>query len=188
MAGKVSMGSFKAQVFSELEPLVQQLEELARREDLIFTAANRKQVPSKPGVYAIYRDGVPVYVGETGNLKSRLFDSHKRGQSSAFWGKLQKEDRSRTDNDIEEIVLRHCTFRFVELGDSCGSGSSGGTYVARRRLEAFVQAVYQPKLNFLPVKEVKGKRGKLLERLDEASERGDGEEVIRLASELKELR
>ena len=45
-------------------------------------------IPTEPGVYAFYRDGVPLYVGKAASLRARLWTNHlRRGASmtnSAF--------------------------------------------------------------------------------------------------------
>lgn len=35
-----------------------------------------RQVPKEPGVYALYRDGDPVYVGKASSLRDRFWKSH----------------------------------------------------------------------------------------------------------------
>ena len=52
-------------------------------------------VPRSPGTYVIFADGVPVYVGSTTNLRSRLFAGHQINFSrySAYfdtpWGQFR---------------------------------------------------------------------------------------------------
>lgn len=168
-------------VYVVLKPLIDSVCQLEVQPLSSWNAQNL-EVPRSPGVYVIYRDRTPIYVGETANLNRRILINHRRGQNSAFWDKLRKEDPSRTDSDIRDMVSQRCAFRFVRLQEGTLS------YETRRRLEAFFQAVYNPKLNFLPVRETNKKRKELLERIDLASQGGDFQTVKAIAEELPRRR
>jgi hypothetical protein len=173
--------NLKQKILAEIEPLIKDLEKLEACQELSFASANRSRVPKKPGVYTIYRDGIPVYVGESSNLQAR-FSAHRSGSGSELWRKLQEEGRFPKQDDIRirKIVIERCTFKFL------GLSADRDIYQIRRRLEAFLQAIYQPKLNFLPVKERKKERNRLFEEIDEASKRGDMQMVGKLARKLRE--
>jgi hypothetical protein len=54
----------------------------------LVAALTQADIPAAPGVYAFYRDGMPLYVGKAASLRARLWTNHlRRGASmtnSAF--------------------------------------------------------------------------------------------------------
>ncbi len=133
-------------VYAYFEP---QLKRFETTDAQTFKAWNRRAVPAQPGVYVIYRGRCPLYVGETSNLRRRVFDQHGNGRSSAFHTKLVEVlhvFKPGSESSATELIKNHMTFRFLTLGE----GHQG--YVDRRRWEAFLQAWYQPPLNFFTFK------------------------------------
>ncbi len=55
----------------------------------------RPDVPSEPGVYAVYRRGRAMYVGKASSLKSR------------FWGQHMSRNRNMTKSALRRNVAAH---------------------------------------------------------------------------------
>jgi hypothetical protein len=51
-------------------------QQLHRRPRRAIEALRKREIPEDPGVYALYRDGEPVYVGKAKSLQSRIWKSH----------------------------------------------------------------------------------------------------------------
>lgn len=77
-------------------------------------------LPARPGVYSIWRDGEPIYVGKAGSLSSRLGKAHRwRGRS------------------LKNSALRRNVAEFLEIapaneiknGSRLGSSDCGGLKV-----------------------------------------------------------
>jgi len=119
-------------------------------------------VPSKPGVYVVWRGREVVYVGSSGDLPRRLLGDHLQGnvrgsrlRRALSWdlGLADPAERkARLSREREDMISRHlrerCAFQFIVEGDE------------RRRamLERFAIALLNPRL-VSPV-ELPGNRSK----------------------------
>lgn len=106
-----------------------------------FLGQDRKNVPEAPGVYIIYQKvlGQVVYIGESDNLRRRLFSNHRSGnrRGSAFRRALSRWEKIEDEKEISEYIIQNCSFKFLLVSDK----------LERKRFEHFTIAVLNPRLN-----------------------------------------
>lgn len=99
--------------------------------------SDSKVVPTAKGVYIIYdkSKGI-IYVGQSGNLRRRLFGEHLSGNvnGSHFRKSLQAFLKTTSEVEITRYVANQCTFQFLATDEY-------------RYLEHFATAVLKPLLN-----------------------------------------
>ena len=106
---------------------------LAGRDEFVQTAAERllgqplnpvqgltpSQIPAEPGVYMIYDKNKverPFHVGESANLRQRIYQNQLRGQlgQSPLKRKVSKKT-GLTGDALREYILAHFVVRFMPL-------------------------------------------------------------------------
>ena len=106
------------------------------------------QVPEgltrKPGVYAIYAQGNTLYIGESGDLRKRVWTSHKSGRTNG--DQFNRHLKGKMGLATEEERRRYaqdCEIRFL-ISDDAGDLSDLRT---RKLVEGFLICVLNPRLN-----------------------------------------
>jgi len=106
-----------------------------------FSSGDRKDVPAVTGVYIIYNktDGKVLYVGESGDLRRRLFENHRSGnrRGSAFRQALSRWEKIKDEKEIRGYIIQNCSFQVLPVPDK----------LERKRFEHFAIAVLNPRLN-----------------------------------------
>jgi len=135
-------------VLERLGVYVGKLRELLSSPKLAFSPG--APVPSRPGVYVVWRGREVIYVGSSGDLRRRILGDHLQGnvegsrlRRALSWdlGLADPADRkTRLSREQEEEISRHlreqCAFQFIVEEDG------------RRRamLEHFAIALLNPRL------------------------------------------
>lgn len=100
-----------------------------------------KKVTQNAGVYIIHDKtrGEVLYVGESENLKRRLFTNHRSGnrRGSAFRRALSKWRNMDNETEIKRYIVQNCSFQILQISDK----------LERKRLEHFAIAALNPILN-----------------------------------------
>ena len=106
-----------------------------------FSSSDRKDVPAVTGVYIIYNktDGKVLYVGESGDLRRRLFGNHRSGnrRGSAFRRALSRWEKIKDEKEIRGYIIQNCSFQVLPVPGK----------LERKRFEHFAIAVLNPGLN-----------------------------------------
>jgi len=106
-----------------------------------FSRIDRRDIPDVPGVYIIYdKTGRQIlYVGESGDLRRRLFGDHRAGnrRGSAFRRALSRWKKMEDEKEIREYIIQNCSFQILPVPDK----------LERKRFEHFAIAVLNPRLN-----------------------------------------
>lgn len=106
-----------------------------------FSRSDRKEIPDVPGVYVIYdKTGKQIlYVGESGDLRRRLFGDHRAGnrRGSAFRRALSRWKKMEDEKEIREYIIHKCSFQILPVPDK----------LERKRFEHFAIAILNPRLN-----------------------------------------
>jgi len=109
--------------------------------DAYLFSSERKQITEDAGVYIIYdkTEGKVLYVGESDNLRRRLFTDHKSGnrRGSAFRRAISKWKDIDNETVIRQCIVQNFSFRVLPISDK----------LERKRLEHFAIAVLAPTLN-----------------------------------------
>jgi len=112
------------ELLERLEYYVNRLRELLSSPRRRFSRA--AHVPTKPGVYVVWRDSVIIYVGSSRDLRRRLLGEHLRGnvdgsrlRRALSWdlgiapigvrAKLSRAEEER----ISEHLRRRCSFQYI---------------------------------------------------------------------------
>lgn len=105
--------------------------------------------PKEAGVYMLFEDGKPVYVGETGNISGRIKDmldtrhhtvrrSLGEDRFSKFDGYIKATSKLKHSDAIESLINTAMTgFKICVLPLKIG----------RKEFEEYIFTKYQPKLN-----------------------------------------
>lgn len=106
-----------------------------------FSRQDRRKIPEAPGVYIIYyrTRGQVLYIGESDNLRRRLFSNHRSGnrRGSAFRRALSRWEKLEEERTISEYIIQNCSFQVLPVSDK----------LKRKRFEHFAIAVLNPRLN-----------------------------------------
>jgi len=106
-----------------------------------FSRSDRKEIPDVPGVYIVYDKTKRqiLYVGESGDLRRRLFGDHRAGnrRGSAFRRALSRWKKMEDEKEIKEYIVQNCSFQILPVPDK----------LRRKRFEHFAIAVLSPTLN-----------------------------------------
>ena len=106
-----------------------------------FSRQDRKNVQEVPGVYIIYHKsrGQILYIGESDNLRRRLFSNHRSGnrRGSAFRRALSRWEKLEEERKIRDYIVQICSFQVLLVSDR----------LKRKRFEHFAIAVLSPTLN-----------------------------------------
>lgn len=120
----------------------EKLNELLSCDTYLFSI-EPKRVAEDPGVYIIHDKtrGKVLYVGESENLKRRLFTNHRSGnrRGSAFRRALSKWKNIDNETEIKRYIIQNCSFQILQISDK----------LERKRLEHFTIAALNPILNDL---------------------------------------
>lgn len=112
----------------KIDEIIQSCEnELFSKPKITFSLGTEwsSHFPNEAGIYAIFENGVFVYVGETANLKERMKDV-RRTANHSFRRKLGKKLDAKAEilkhkfhDSIESIVndycVNHISFTFIEI-------------------------------------------------------------------------
>ena len=115
----------------------QQLETLLKSNLCSFKTTDRKTIPNKSGIYAIFEHGSDlIYIGISGDIRRRIFGDHLTGdiKASAFRNNLSQHYNRKSEKAITDYITKNCTFKFMELDNP-------------KYLEHFAVSVLKPKLN-----------------------------------------
>lgn len=86
---------------------------------LKLAESDLKSLPKYPGIYIIYLNGKPFYVGRSNSIRTRLLRQHlsskNENASSSFRLHLLKEGYVKKYGDVRKWVLDNCTFKFIEI-------------------------------------------------------------------------
>ena len=99
---------------------------------------DRNGVPRSSGVYALYRAKNLLYIGESNNLRRRLFSQHGpkgRNRSSYFRRQLAKKVGIDDERKLSKLIEDEVQFKFMEVEED------------RKRVECFLIGVLDPELN-----------------------------------------
>ena len=106
-----------------------------------FSKSDRRNFRDVPGVYIIYNkaDERVLYVGESGELRRRLFGDHMAGnrRGSAFRRALSRWEKMKEEQKISHYITQNCSFKALAVQDK----------LQRKRFEHFIIAVLNPTLN-----------------------------------------
>lgn len=105
-----------------------------------FAESKREDITEASGVYVIYDkvSGQILYIGESGNLRRRLFGNHRSGnRSSVFRSVLSRWEKLEDEKKIDEYIIQNCSFQVLLVSDK----------LERKRFEHFAIAVLSPTLN-----------------------------------------
>jgi len=112
-----------------------------------FTLASYAPAPGgleeTGGVYVIYDQNKVIYVGQSRNLRRRVWGQHKSGRTSGdqFNIYLRDKKKLRTQEQRQQYLRTRCTFRFLP------SDEMASDLRVRNLVEAFLVAELDPALN-----------------------------------------
>ena len=97
-----------------------------------------KNIPEIPGVYVIIEKDCYLYVGETKDLRERLWKHGRANISNSRFHKLLLEKRNiNSKEDRKKFVLDRCSFKILEVKEA---------KEYRKSLEEFTINVLKPEL------------------------------------------
>jgi len=122
--GGVSLGLAAGFVFTEnmnINNISKEAEEKVLQILNKKSVENVKKIPSKQGVYLIYKKSKIIYVGKARNLNRRINNNHlsigSKGSTSIFRSKIHKIYKKPFGKIMKKWILNNCTFAYEEIED-----------------------------------------------------------------------
>ena len=96
-------------ILIQAEQLLKELFDKPVCKDLSF-------VPPQQGVYIIYKNRKPIYIGNSNNLKRRI-RAHQSGRDTAFTTQVHNRHGIELGNEMRAWVKKNCKFTYNEVDD-----------------------------------------------------------------------
>ncbi|MHA1723081.1 MAG: DUF6884 domain-containing protein [Candidatus Baldrarchaeia archaeon] len=94
------------------------LNELLSKQSIKLGEVERKQIPETSGIYVVYEEGKPLYVGKTSNLRRRILDNHLGGnKNSSVLRKKLYEKQFHDEDKVTRFLREKCYVKFMTIQD-----------------------------------------------------------------------
>lgn len=105
----------------------------------VLADIRRKEIPEKPGIYAIYspKSQKLIYVESTRNLRNRIYTNHLKGNARTSTLRRKLIMRLKSEENVSRF-LESCSLRFLPLEINEKELKS---------IEHFLIAILKPMLN-----------------------------------------
>ncbi len=96
-----------------LPKLKKYADEILKQDTIRLTDLKYSQIPEKSGVYIIYNNKKVIYIGNTQNLRNRIYRNHLMGEerSSILKKKIMKE-RNLSRSKAKEYMKKYLSVRY----------------------------------------------------------------------------